>query len=285
MTSLSSGLDPVAQPGVVYLVGAGPGDPGLITVRGLRLLQQADAVVFDRLSPPELLDAAPSTAERLYVGKTHNEDAVAEQETINELLIGRARSGQRVVRLKGGDPFVFGRGGEEALALRAAGVLCEVVPGVTSAIAVPAAAGIPITHQQLSRSFVVVTGQTRQQEAIPHNGHDEGEGSLAHIDFAALAAIDTVIVLMGVQRLSQLAARLLAAGRPAETPVAIIERGTTSVERVVVGRLDDIGERASAAGVRAPAVIVIGNVVALYPALAPHSTHGRQRLPQSAPSP
>ncbi len=268
MKDASASLAPLAQPGVVYLVGAGPGDPGLITVRGLRLLEQADAVVYDRLSPPELLELAPDGAERIYVGKTHHDDAVAEQEMINELLIGRARAGQRVVRLKGGDPFVFGRGGEEALALAAAGVACEVVPGITSAIAVPAAAGIPVTHQLLSRSFVVVTGQTRQHETVSNNGQSGDDDSLSHIDFAALAAIDTVVVLMGVGRLAQLAARLVAAGRPAETPVAIIERGTTSVERIVLGRLDDIATQANEAGIRAPAVIVIGNVVALHPALA-----------------
>lgn len=281
MSTTPSSLEPVAQPGVVYLIGAGPGDPGLITVRGWRLLQQADVVVYDRLAPPELLDAAPPTAERIYVGKAPGDDA-AEQETINQLLISRARAGHRLIRLKGGDPFVFGRGGEEALALRAAGVAFEIVPGVTSAIAVPAAVGIPVTHQQLSRSFAVITGQTRYKATAPGaNGDDDN--SLAHLDFAALVAIDTVVLLMGVQKLPQFAARLLAAGRSSGTPVAVIERGTTSVERVVVGRLDDIAQRAVAAAIRSPAVIVVGDVVALHPALAPRAADRRPRQPELIP--
>lgn len=237
----------MASEGIVYLVGAGPGDPELITVRGLRCLQRSDVVVYDRLANPALLDKAPPWAERIFAGKAPGNHALR-QEQINALLIERAREGQVVVRLKGGDPFVFGRGGEEAAACAAAGIRWEVVPGVSSAVGVPGRAGIPVTHRGLSRSFAVVTAHgaaSREEEP----------------NWAALAQIETVVVLMGVERLGHIVAMLARHGRPRSTPVAIIERGTLADERVVTGTLENILERAAAAALRSPATIVIGEVV------------------------
>jgi uroporphyrin-III C-methyltransferase/precorrin-2 dehydrogenase/sirohydrochlorin ferrochelatase len=262
--------------GTVYLVGAGPGDPELITVRGLRLLQKADAVVYDRLAPPELLDEAPAQALRFDVGKAPGHQGLRmSQEQISQLLVRLAQQGlATIVRLKGGDPYVFGRGGEEALALRAAGVAIAVVPGVTSAVAAPAAAGIPLTYQHLGRSFVVVTGQTRlgQAEALAQengNGAQDGEPTLEHLSWPALAAIDTVVCLMGVASLPAIVRGLLGAGRDPATPVAIVERGATPQQRVVTGALAQIADLAAAAAIRSPATIVVGNVVALQRALKP----------------
>lgn len=235
--------------GVVYLVGAGPGDPGLITVRGLECLRRADVVIYDRLVNPALLDEAPVWAERIFVGKAPGVHTFR-QEEINALLIRRARAGQVVVRLKGGDPFVFGRGGEEASACTAAGVRWEVVPGVTSAVGVPACAGIPVTHRGLSNAFAVITAHRA-------NGQNDD------LNWAAIAAIDTLVVLMGVGRLSHVVAMLTGHGRSPETPAAIIERGTQSGERIVTGTLGDIVERATLAGIRPPAIIVIGEAVQL----------------------
>jgi uroporphyrin-III C-methyltransferase len=235
----------------VYLVGAGPGDPELITVRGLRRLREADVVVHDRLVHPDLLAEAPAGAERIDAGKAPRRSGrpSASQEAIHALLVDRARAGRVVVRLKGGDPFVFGRGGEELLACAAAGVPCEVVPGVTSAVGVPTAAGIPLTHRGLAASFAVVTA---------HRAAD-----LDDVDWPALARADTLVVLMGVARLPYVAAALIRAGRPRTTPAAIVERGTWEDERVVVGTLADLAARAAAAGVRSPATIVVGETVAL----------------------
>src|SRR5216110_2483649 len=190
----------------VALVGAGPGDPGLMTVRGLELLRHADVVVYDRLVHPRLLDEAPR-ARRVFAGKAAGRHALP-QERITALLVTHARRGRRVVRLKGGDPFVFGRGGEEALALERAGVPFEVVPGVTAAVAVPAYAGIPLTHRGVASSFAVVTGHGCASE----RGRP--------VDWARLAtAVDTLVVLMGLERLAEIARELVARGRPAETPV------------------------------------------------------------------
>jgi uroporphyrin-III C-methyltransferase len=239
--------------GSVWLVGAGPGDPELITVRGLRCLRRADAVIYDRLVSPELLDEAQPGAEKIFVGKEAG-SCLWRQEEINALLISLAREGRTVVRLKGGDPFVFGRGGEEALACRAAGVPCEVVPGVTSATSVPALAGIPVTHRAVAGSFAVVTGHCMS--------HDR-------MDWEALARLDTLVVLMGLARLPEIAALLCAAGRAPGTPAAVISRGTLPDERVVVGTLEDIAERAAAAGLEAPATLVVGEVVRLRERLVP----------------
>jgi uroporphyrinogen III methyltransferase/synthase len=235
--------------GRVFLVGAGPGDPGLFTLRGREVLEAADVVVYDRLVNPALLDLAPDDARRIFAGKTRG-DHVMPQGAINAVLIHHARHGRRVVRLKGGDPFVFGRGGEEAEALAAAGVPFEVVPGVSSAVAVPAYAGIPLTHRSLSSSFAVVTG------------HDDPEKQRPPVDWARLAtAVDTLVVLMGQARLDAIARQLIAHGRVPETPVALISAGTTEAQTVVECRLDEAG--ALARDLPGPLLIVIGEVVRL----------------------
>ena len=234
-----------AMSGSVHLVGAGPGDPELMTVRGLARLRRAEVVVYDRLVAPELLAEAPAGAELVDVGKAPGHHA-CRQEEICELLIRRALAGKVVVRLKGGDPFLFGRGAEEALACAAAGVPCEVVPGVTSATSVPAAAGIPVTHRGVAASVVVVTGHC--------DGRDR-------VDWEAVARIDTVIVLMGLGRLSEIAARLLWHGRAPDTPAAAVSRGTLPEERVVVAPLSEIAERAAEAGLATPSLTVVGEVV------------------------
>jgi uroporphyrin-III C-methyltransferase len=240
--------------GPVALVGAGPGDPGLMTVRGLALLRRADVVVYDRLVDRRLLREAPR-ARRIFAGKASGDHALP-QEEINALLIAHARRRRRVVRLKGGDPFVFGRGGEEADALVAAGVPFEVVPGVSSAVAAPAYAGIPLTHRGLASSFAVVTG------------HECAKGR-DRVDWARLAvAVDTLVVLMGVAALGRIARELLAHGRAANTPVALIRWGTTERQTVLTGRLDEIASRARTARLEAPVVIVIGDVVTLAERLA-----------------
>ncbi len=227
------------QTGVVYLVGAGPGDPGLITAKGLELLRSADVVVYDRLVSPALLAQAPAEAERILRG--------TDQQDVNALLIDRAREGLNVVRLKGGDPFVFGRGAEECEALAAAGVSYEVIPGVTSAIAVPAAAGIPVTHRRVASGFAVVAGH-------------ECDGR-SDLDWEALSRMPTLVVLMGLAALPDVVARLRAQGAPADAPVAVIASGTLPEQRTVVGTLDDIAELVGAAGLEPPATIVIGEVV------------------------
>jgi uroporphyrinogen III methyltransferase / synthase len=229
----------------VYLVGAGPGDPGLLTRRGAELLTRADVVVHDRLSEISLLDLAPAGAERVDVGKSPGGPVA--QEEINALLVDRGRRGQEVVRLKGGDPFVFGRGGEEAMALAEAGVPFEVVPGVSAAVAVPAYAGIPVTHRALSTSFTVVTGHSR------HAVDDE-------VDWDALArAADTIVVLMGVAHRAEIAARLQAGGLPASTPVAAVRWGTRPGQRTVRTTLGELGDVV----LEPPVTIVIGQVAAL----------------------
>jgi uroporphyrinogen III methyltransferase/synthase len=242
--------------GVVYLVGAGPGDPGLVTRRALELISRADVLVHDRLVPSELLDHAPADAERLYVGKEPGEASIA-QEEIHELLVGRARAGKLVVRLKGGDPFVFGRGGEEAEALSAAGIEFEVVPGITAGLAAPAYAGIPVTHRDAASAVALVTG---------HEDPSKEDGAL---DWAALAAFPgTLVLYMGVRNLSQLASRLIEHGRPADEPAAVIERGSLPGQRVVTGTLGEIADRAALARIHPPSVTVVGNVAALRERLA-----------------
>ncbi len=235
--------------GTVYLVGAGPGDPGLLTVRGLELLRQADVVVYDRLVNPALLDEAPPDALRIFAGKLTGIHPLPQAE-INALLIAHARRGRRVVRLKGGDPFIFGRGGEEAEALAKAGIPFEVVPGVSSAVAVPAYAGIPLTHRGLSSSFAVITG------------HEDACKDEPTVNWERLAtAVDTLVVLMGVKTLPRIVAKLLAHGRSPETPVALIRWGTTEAQETITGTLADIVDKT--AGIRPPVVAVIGDVVTL----------------------
>jgi uroporphyrin-III C-methyltransferase len=235
--------------GRVVLVGAGPGDPELITLRGLRWLRCAQVVVYDQLAASGLLDEAPGDALRIFAGKSGGRHYL-EQPAINAILIHHAQAGRLVVRLKGGDPFVFGRGGEEALACIRAGVAVEVVPGVSAALAVPAAAGIPVTHRGLASSFAVVTG------------HEDPAKTESAVDWERLAtSVDTLVILMGVGALSRIAARLISAGRAADTPAAVIHGGTTDEEDTVVGTLRDIASRA--AHIKAPAVIVVGATVAL----------------------
>ena len=230
----------------VFLVGAGPGDPGLLTVRGAELLRSADVVVYDRLSVESLLDLAPASAERISVGKTPRHPSVA-QEDINALLVERGKAGQRVVRLKGGDPFVFARGGEEAAALADAGVDFEVVPGITSAVAVPAYAGVPVTHRGLSTSFTVVTGH-------------EDPWAATETDWEAVARVGgTIVVLMGVATRDAIAARLIAGGLDPATPVTAVQWGTRPQQRTVRTALGELGE----APIASPATMVIGAVAAL----------------------
>ena len=237
--------------GYVYLVGAGPGDPGLITVAATQALAQADVVVYDRLVNARLLDLAPATAERVYVGKMPDRHTLT-QDDINALLVERAQQGEIVVRLKGGDPFVFGRGGEEAQALVEAGLLFEVIPGVTSAIAAAAYAGIPVTHRGVAASVAFVTG------------HEDPTKDEQDVDWAKLAtAVDTLVLMMSVGQLDRITGRLIAAGRPADTPVAAIEWGTHPRQRTVTATLDTIVATISDAGLSSPALIVVGDVVNL----------------------
>ncbi|HEY3305952.1 MAG TPA: uroporphyrinogen-III C-methyltransferase [Candidatus Binatia bacterium] len=236
----------------VYLVGAGPGDPGLLTVRGLDLLRGADVIIYDRLVNPALLEEARAATLRIFAGKETGFHSLPQAE-INDLMIAHARRGLRVVRLKGGDPFVFGRGGEEAEALAAAGIPFEVVPGVSSAIAVPAYAGIPLTHRELSSSFAVITGHEASKGACKDG---------AKIDWAGLATVvDTLVILMGLKNLPHIVSELVAHGRSADTPAAAIRWGTTGKQQVVEGALSDIVEKAGRLG--PPVVIVVGNVVEL----------------------
>src|SRR5579885_1695100 len=242
--------------GKVYLVGAGPGDAELITVKGLRCLRAADVVIYDNLVNVELLDEAPLQARRVFVGKKPGRHSV-KQEEINELLIRYARENLVIVRLKGGDPFVFGRGGEEALALAQAGIPFEVVPGVSSAIAVPAYAGIPVTHRHLASSVTIVTG------------HEDAAHTFSRVDWEALAKLDgTLVILMGVATLAHIVERLRNGGLHPDTPAAVIQEGTVPEQRVVTGTLETIADRAIRAGITSPAVVVIGAVVSLHEALA-----------------
>jgi uroporphyrin-III C-methyltransferase / precorrin-2 dehydrogenase / sirohydrochlorin ferrochelatase len=236
--------------GGVALVGGGPGDPELITVRGRRLLAQADVVVADRLAPPELLAELPPHVEVIDAAKIPYGRAMA-QDAINAVMIERARAGRFVVRLKGGDPFVFARGYEELLACVEAGIPVTVVPGVTSAIAVPASAGVPVTHRGLNQEFVVVSGHLAP-------GHPE---SLVNWD--ALAALSgTIVLLMAVERIELFTEALLKGGRPADTPVLVVQHGTTVAERALRATLADVPEKIRSEGIRPPAIIVIGTVAA-----------------------
>ena len=233
--------------GRVVLVGAGPGDPELITLRGARMLAEADVVVYDRLVAPALLDLAPPDAERIYVGKEPGRPSMPQRE-IERLLVDRALDGGVVVRLKGGDPFVFGRGGEEVAACVAVGIPCEVVPGVSAAVAAPAAAGIPVTHRGVARSFAVVTGWT---------AHDD------EVDLSRVAGADTLVVLMAAGRLARTCADLIAAGRPSNEPAAIVRWTWTPEQRSVVGTLGDLPVLAETASIGPPATLVVGEVASL----------------------
>jgi len=251
---------------MVYLVGAGPGDPGLMTRRSLELIASADAILYDRLIPPGALDGARPDAELVYVGKQPGGHTMR-QEEINELLLKLAKEGKRVVRLKGGDPFVFGRGGEEAQELRKAGIAFEVVPGVTAGVAAPAYAGIPVTHRDEASAVAFVTG------------HEDPEKPDSAIDWFALAAFPgTLVLYMGVGNIEGIARRLIEAGRPEDDHVAVIERGTLPGQRTITGILADIDKRVAEMKVRPPAITLIGPVAKLREQLAwieERPLHGR----------
>ena len=252
--ALQQGLITAETPGVVHggvaLVGGGPGDPELITVRGRRLLAHADVVVADRLAPQELLAELPPQVEVIDAAKIPYGRAMA-QHAINEVLIDRAKAGKFVVRLKGGDPFVFARGYEEVLACADAGIPVTVVPGVTSAIGVPALAGVPVTHRAVTHEFVVVSGHVAP-------GHPE-----SLVNWNALAALSgTIVLLMAVERIELFAKVLLEGGRPADTPVLVVQQGTTTAQRTLRATLHDAAERIREDGIRPPAIIVIGSVAA-----------------------
>ena len=248
--------------GKAYLIGAGPGRVDLITVRGLRLLQKAEVVIYDRLIAQELLDEIRPDAETIFVGKVPGHH-IMQQELINQVIVERVAAGKQVVRLKGGDPFVFGRGGEEALALKEAGLPFEIIPGITSSIAVPAFAGIPVTHRHIATSFAVVTGHTAADS--PKNC----------VDWAALARIPTVIIMMGVTRIAQSCLALMEGGRDANTPAAAISQGTTDQQRKVIATLATLPQAIIEHNIESPAVIVIGEVAALAEQLDWFQADGR----------
>jgi uroporphyrinogen III methyltransferase/synthase len=237
--------------GTVYLVGAGPGDPGLITLKGAECLAQADVIIYDHLLSEDLLDMASPGTERIYAGKASSRHAL-EQDEINMLLVDRAKRGKTVVRLKGGDSFVFGRGGEEAEALAGQRIPYEIVPGVSAAVAAPAYAGIPVTHRRMASSFAVITG------------HEDPRKGISSIAWEKLATgVDTLVFLMGMQNLPEIMARLKKHGRPPGTPVAVIKDATTPRQKTVTGNLDNIASRVKKLGLGPPAVIVVGEVAGL----------------------
>src|SRR3954454_22133337 len=244
------------MPGTVYLVGAGPGDPGLMTRRALDLIASADAILYDRLIPPGALDGARPGAELRYVGKQPGGHSHT-QEEINGLLVELGQAGKDVVRLKGGDPFVFGRGGEEAQALAAAGVPFEVVPAVTAGVAAPAYAGIPVTHRDDASAVALITG------------HEDPTKPESALDWPALAAFPgTLVLYMGIKNLPHIASRLVEGGRPSTEPVAVVERGTLPGQRAVTGTLADIAQRVDEAGIKPPAITLVGSVARLRDELA-----------------
>jgi len=231
--------------GKVYIVGAGPGDPELITLKGLNILRKADVVIYDRLVSEDLVAMAVNAKELIYMGKHVGESE--RQKEINKLLIEKARQYEVVVRLKNGDPFVFGRGGEECEALRDAGIEYEVIPGISSALAAPLYAGIPLTHRNFSSSVTITVGHRKEGKELDLK--------------RAFRSADTVVVLMGVSNLAEIVKQAMEAGLSTKTPVAIIERATTREQRVITGTLEDIVKRAEEEKVAPPAVIVFGNVV------------------------
>ena len=239
--------------GKVYLTGGGCGDAGLLTLRALEVLRGCDVVVYDSLVSEELLKWCPANCEKIYVGKRYGSHAKKQSE-INALLVEQARAGKTVVRLKGGDPYVFGRGGEEFLALTEAGICCEEIPGISSAIAVPAAAGIPVTHRGMAASVTVVTGTAAEEN---------GQARLK-LDFDTLARLEgTLVILMGMHHLAEIVTELLAAGKDRNTPCAIVMEGTTERQRVLRAPLFELPAGAAKQGFTAPAVIVVGAVAKL----------------------
>ena len=243
--------------GRVYLVGAGPGDPGLLTIKGLECIRRADVIVYDRLVHPALLAHARPEAELIYVGKASSAHTM-KQEEISCLLVDKAKEGKIVARLKGGDPFVFGRGGEEAEALVKEGIEFEVVPGVTSAIAAPAYAGIPVTHRDFCSALGIITGHEQSE-----NPKSEIRNPKSKIRWDAVAGLDTIVFLMGVENLPNIVAELVKNGRDPSTPVALVRWGTRTEQETLVGTLGDIVEKAQQAEFKSPAVTIVGEVVKL----------------------
>jgi uroporphyrin-III C-methyltransferase len=237
--------------GKVYIVGAGPGDAGLLTLKALELIKSADIVLYDRLVSEQILGMIPNNVKKEYVGRNVGDDYTHQNET-NELMLKHATEGKKIVRLKGGDPFVFGRGGEEAEFLQENGIDFEIVPGITSAIASPAYAGIPLTHRSLSSSVVIVTG------------HEDAQKEENVVRWRELAkAVDTIVILMGVGSLQKIVNELIAGGASKDTEVAIIESGTTEKQKLLLGKLDNIVGKVKQSNIKPPAVIVIGKVAVL----------------------
>jgi len=232
----------------VYLTGAGPGDIELLTIKALRVIKEADVVIYDNLANPDILKEAKSGCEFVYVGKEKDKH-IMPQDEINELIYQKAREYQTVVRLKGGDPFVFGRGGEEGLFLHEKGIAFEIIPGISSAISVPAYAGIPVTHRGVAVSFRVVTG------------HESPDKEVSQIPWESLKNDDTLVFLMGLHHLEKISTKLMEVGKPKDYPCAVISKGTTPEQKVVVGTLEDILEKSQ--GMQRPALIVVGEVVRL----------------------
>ncbi len=234
--------------GVVYLTGAGPGDIELLTVKALKAVKKADVIIYDRLANPDILKEAKDGCEFIYVGKEDGRHTLPQDE-INEVIYQNALKYDIVVRLKGGDPFVFGRGGEEGAYLKQRGVRFEIIPGITSAVSVPAYAGIPVTHRGVSVSFKVITG------------HESPSKKESQIDWHSLKSNDTIVFLMGLHNLSKISSKLIEIGKPKDFPVAVISRGTMKDQKVVISTLEDISEKAK--GLPTPALIVVGEVVRL----------------------
>jgi uroporphyrin-III C-methyltransferase len=237
--------------GKVYIVGAGPGDAGLLTLKALDLIKSADIILYDRLVSDDILKMIPSNVQKVYVGRNVGDD-YAHQEETNKLMVDHAKNGKKVVRLKGGDPFIFGRGGEEAEFLRENGIDFEIVPGISSATASPAYAGIPLTHRLLSSSVAIVTG------------HEDAKKDELTVRWKDLAnAVDTIVILMGMGRLKQIVDDLVGAGMGKDTDVAIIENGTTKEQKVLLGNLSNIVDKVKNSDIKPPAIIVIGKVAGL----------------------
>lgn len=251
--------------GCVYLVGAGPGDPGLLTVRGMQLLEQAEVVVYDYLANPQLLRHCPQ-AELIYVGKQASRHSMS-QEEINQLLVAKGLEGKRVVRLKGGDPYVFGRGGEEGEALGGAGVRFEVVPGITAAIAGPCYAGIPVTHRDANSSFTLVTGHEKEADYQDPEARKRTAGQGSDVDWAVLAKLPCLAFYMGVKALPSICRNLLENGMRPDMPAATIQWGTTPRQRTVTGTISDLPQRVAEAGLTPPAITIIGPSVGMRPTL------------------
>ena len=239
--------------GKVYLTGAGPGDLELLTLKAHRIITQADVLIYDRLANPEILTLTKEGCEQIYVGKKSGRHTLA-QEKINQLIYEKSLQNDTVVRLKGGDPFVFGRGGEEGIYLQKRGVAFEIIPGITSAISVPAYAGIPVTHREVARSFRVITGHRSTGALNPE------------IEWESFQGGDTLIFLMGLHNLKQISSKLIEIGKPKDLPCAVISKGTTREQKVVVATLENIAKKAK--GLPTPALIIVGEVVKLHKQLA-----------------